>query len=114
MKSYPITMARRSYRGSNARERQKVNEYNRVATKIEQYLNADLEAQQENCIQVYMSYLIASNIGESSDLVHDIVFATDCGSNGITIVKGDYDRAIAPTPAEKLPETSAQRQHEQS
>lgn len=104
MKSYPITMARRSYRGSNARERQKVNEYNRVATKIEQYLNADLEAQQENCIQVYMSYLIASNIGESSELVHDIVFATDCGSNGITILKGDYERAMMPTPTKTSPE----------
>lgn len=108
MKSYPITMSRRSYRGSNARERQKVNEFNRVATKIESYLNADLEAQQENCIQVYTSYLIASKIGESSDLVHDIVFATDCGSNGITILKGDYERAMASTPAEKPPEKSAE------
>lgn len=108
MKSYPITMTRRSYRGSNARERQKMNEFNRVASKIEDYLNADLEARQENCIQVYMSYLIASEIGESSDLVHDIVFATDCGSNGITILKGDYERAMAPTLVEKLPEENAE------
>lgn len=108
MKSYPITMSRRSYRGSNARERQKVNEFNRVASKIENYLNADLAARQENCIQVYSSYLIASEIGESSDLVHDIVFATDCGSNGITILKGDYERAMTPTPIKKPPEKSAE------
>lgn len=108
MKSYPITMSRRSYRGSNPRQRQKINEFNRVASKIEDYLNADLEAREENCIQVYMSYAIASEIGESSDLVHEIVFATDCGSNGITILKGDYERAIGPVSPTKLDEENAE------
>lgn len=108
MKSFPITMSRRSYRGSKARERQKVNEFNRVATKIESYINADLETREENCIQVYTSYLIASKIGESSELVHDIVFATDCGSNGITILKGDYERAMMPTPTKTPPEKNAE------
>lgn len=94
MKFYPITMAGRSYSGSNLRQRHKVNEFNRVASKIEDFLNFDLECHPQDSIEVYYSYDIANKIGESSDLVHEIVFATDCGSNGITIVKGDYRKAM--------------------
>lgn len=95
MKSYPISMSRRSYRGSDASKRSKVQEFNRVATRVEDYLNGDLARQSEHSVNTYLSYSIASDIGEDSDLVHEVVFATDCGSNGITILKGDYERAMA-------------------
>ena len=94
MKSYPISVHRETYRGSDPRKRAKVSEYNRVASRIEDHLNRDLERQPQDSVQVYTSYVIASEIGEDSALVHDIIFATDCGSNGITIYKGDYDRAM--------------------
>ncbi|MEQ6335628.1 hypothetical protein [Sphingobium sp. MK2] len=94
MKSYPIYMARRSYRGSDPKKRGKINEFNRVAGRVEDYLNADLAQKADHTINTYLSYSIAHNVGEDSALVHEIVFATDCGSNGITIVKGDFDKAM--------------------
>lgn len=94
MKSYPIRMVRRVYRGSDPRKRNKLSEFNRVAGRVEDYLNADLAQQPEHSINSYLSYSIARAIGEDSDLVHDVVFATDCGSNGITIVKGNFDKAM--------------------
>lgn len=101
MKSYPISIARSSYRGSDARKRAKVQNFNRVAGRIEEYLNADLAQQPADSVNTYLSYSIASSIGEDSDLVHEIVFATDCGSNGITILKGDWDRAMNPAPTKE-------------
>lgn len=94
MKSYPVSIRRASYRGVDARKRAKTDEYNRVATKVEQHLNGDLSKQPDHTVHQYDSYEIALKIAESDELVHRIVFATDCGANGITIVKGDFDKAM--------------------
>ncbi len=94
MISYPVFVARKSYRGSDPKRRAKVANINRIAARIEDYLNQDLSAKPDDSIHVYSSYSIAHDIREDSEIVHDVIFATDCGSNGITIVKGDYERAM--------------------
>lgn len=94
MKSYPVSIARESYRGSNASKREKVNNLNRIAQRIEDYINDDLAAKPDDTIQVYTSYFVASDIGEDDETVRRIIHATDAGSNGITIVKGDFQRAM--------------------
>lgn len=94
MKSYPISIHREGYRGSDARKRAKVNNLNRIAGRIEEYLNNDLATKPDDTVHVYISFTIASEIGEDAETVRQIIFATDCGSNGITIVKGDFQRAM--------------------
>lgn len=103
MKSYPISIARQSYRGSDARKRTKVSDANRIAGRIEDYLNQDLATKPDDTIQVYISHSIAREIGEDEEAVRRIIFATDCGSNGITIVKGDFERAMK---ARQIPPSS--------
>ena len=93
MRSYPITVHRAAYRGVDPKKRAKIMERNRIASRVEEYLNADLAKRPIDSIQSYLSYAIADAIGESSRIVHDIINATDGGSNGITILKGDFERA---------------------
>ncbi|MHB8883594.1 MAG: hypothetical protein ACYC5H_00680 [Methylovirgula sp.] len=94
MKCFPITVPRKHYRGTDARRQRKLNEYNRVVAKVEEHLNADLEQQPNDSVKTYLSYYIAIEIGEDPDLVQEIVYGIDCGHNGVTIVKGDLDRAL--------------------
>lgn len=94
MISYPVSVPMKSYRGSDARKRSKVSELNRLAQRVEEYLNTDLAAKPDDTIHVYSSYSVASDIGADFETVRDIIFSLDCGSNGVTIFKGDYDRAM--------------------
>lgn len=94
MKSYPVSVPRDYYRGSNPARLRKMHNYNRVAARVESYINADLERQPDDTINQYMSGLVALELDESPDLVRDIIFGIDCGHNGVTIVKGDYERAM--------------------
>lgn len=95
MKAYPVTVYRESYRGADSKKRAKMSNYNRVAGRIEAHLNNYLSKQPDDTVHVFLSYSIASQLGERSDIVHSIVFGTDGGSNGITVVKGNFDRAMA-------------------
>jgi len=106
MKAYPITVHHKLYRGADPKKRAKMMDYNRIAGRVQAYLNNYLAKQPDNFVGSFFSFFIASEIGESSDIVHDIISSTDGGSNGITIVKGDFDKAMAArsrTPA-KSPE----------
>lgn len=94
MECYPVSMTRRYYRGNDPRKQAKAREFNRVAARIDEYLNADMASQPDHSVTSYRSYAVASAIGEDSDLVHEIVFATDGGANGITILKGNFDSAM--------------------
>lgn len=96
MRSYPITTHRAHYRGADPKKRAKAARYNQVAARVEAYLNEDLSKLPDDTIQVYMSYQVADAIGEDSRVVHDIIFATDGGSGGITVLKGNFERAMAP------------------
>lgn len=94
MKGYPVSVRREGYRGSDARKRAKVNNINRIAARIEGYLNDDLAKQPNDTVHVYVSYMVARDISEDEETVRRIIFATDGGGNGITIVKGDFQRAM--------------------
>lgn len=95
MRSYPITTRREHYRGADPKKRAKAARYNQVAARVEAYLNDDLAKLPDDTIRVYMSYQVAAAIGEDGRIVRDIIFATDGGSGGITVLKGDFERAMA-------------------
>jgi hypothetical protein len=93
MMSYPVKVPRMQYRGADSRRGQRAREHNRVASRIEDYLNADLSALPDGSVKVYLSYRIADQIGEDPELVQEIVFGIAAGHHGVTIAKGDPDRA---------------------
>lgn len=101
MRSFPLRIGRRAYSGRDARRRAAAQEFNRIAGRVEAHLNADLAAQPENSVSSYSNDEIARALGEDADLVRDVVFAADCGANGITILKGDLDLALAPVEADR-------------
>ena len=94
MKTYPISVSWDPYRGRDERKLRKRAEYNRVANRVETYLNAKLAAEPEGIYQ-YLSHSIARDLREDYDLVQRVVFSIDCGHNGVTIVKGDYHEQIS-------------------
>ena len=91
MKSYPIHI-RREYRGGKYLS--DTQEYNRISDKVQDYLNNDLAEQEDDTIHVYRGAKIALDLGENSELVHEIIFSIDGGHNGVTIIKGDYERGV--------------------
>lgn len=93
MKSYPVTMYRPSYRGADPKKRAKNLERHRIASRVEQYLNEALGKLPNNSVQVFLNYQVAAELHERLDLVAEIINGTDGGSNGITIVKGSFDKA---------------------
>jgi tetrahydromethanopterin S-methyltransferase subunit G len=94
MKTYPISVSWDTYGGRDERKLRNRAEYNRVAKRVETYLNAKLAAEPEG-IHQYLSHSIARDLGEDYNLVQRIVFSIDCGHNGVTIVKGDYHEQIS-------------------
>jgi hypothetical protein len=99
MKFYPITVPRAQYRGADPRKRAKNTNLNRIADKVEKYLNADLAERPDDSVTVYMSYSVAHSISEDTEIVRNIIMGIDGGSNGVTIVKGDYERAMIANPS---------------
>lgn len=94
MKSYPVYVPGDPYRGSNPGKVRKRDNYNRVASKVQAYLNAELEKLPDDTVQVFFSHSVASDIHEDPDLVQRIIFGIDAGSGGVTICKGDFQRAM--------------------
>jgi len=94
MKSYPVYVPGESYRGRDPRKSAKRDNYNRVAAKVQRYLNDDLATLPDDTIKVYFSYSVAADIHEDPDLVQQVIFGIDAGSGGVTICKGDYERAV--------------------
>jgi hypothetical protein len=94
MMPIPVRVPRDTYRGREPRRLRKRDEYNRVAQRVEAYLNDDLAKQAEHTVTVYFSHTIANALQEDSDLVQRVVFGIDAGSGGVTICKGDFDEAM--------------------
>lgn len=96
MVEFPIHVSRDSYRGSNLRRREKANETNRLAARLEQYINERLKAQ-EASIQVYGFHEIADATNVPLEIVQELCFSIDGGSNGFTAIKPGmtYQRAMA-------------------
>lgn len=97
MKTYPISTDRDHYRGSNPSKQRKAAEYNRIAARVEKYLNDDLSKKPEDAVYQYLSFHVARELGEDADIVQRVIFGIDCGHNGVTIVKGDFERAMSRT-----------------
>jgi hypothetical protein len=95
MVSYPVRVPRDYYRGRDARRTRKADEFNRVATRVEAYINGQVAIWDDDAFGAFFSAMIAIELREDPKLVHDAVYALDCGSNGVTVCKGDYERAWA-------------------
>lgn len=95
MKTYPISVPRKYYRGRLASRRGRVDEYNRVAARVEKHINDEVAKWPDDEFGALCSAKIAIILREEDRLVHEIIFSVDCGSNGVTILKGDYERAWA-------------------
>ncbi|MEX6633419.1 dimerization/docking domain-containing protein [Hyphococcus lacteus] len=95
MRTYPISVSWHPYHGNNEAKKRKAREYNRVAARVEQFLNNDLRSKPDNTIHQYLSDIVAIDLGEDRDIVRSVVSSIDGGSNGVTIVKGDYEKATA-------------------
>lgn len=94
MKTAPIYVPREHYRGGDLRKKVKRDNFNRVASKVEAYLNDEIVKMPIDSVRVFPSYAVASAIREDAELVRQIVFRVDGGSNGITCWKGDYNKAL--------------------
>jgi hypothetical protein len=96
VKHHPITSQRQIYRGTNRSKRNKAANYNRVAATVEQHLRDEMERLEEaDRVQVFISHTVAYAVGEDPELVRDIIYSLDAGANGVTLWKGDYERALA-------------------
>ncbi|MHB1188241.1 hypothetical protein [Thiobacillus sp.] len=86
MATYPIQVKRFAYRGSDPRKRQKADEQNRIATKLETYINALVKSQTAP-IQMYFYHQIATETGFSENTVRELCFSIDGGHNGFKAIK---------------------------
>lgn len=94
MVTYPISVKRNAYRGSDPCKRAKANAENRIA--LERHINNLLEKHQLP-IQSYMYYDIASDTGHDIELVRRLCYSIDCGGNGFTVIRRgmSLERAMA-------------------
>jgi hypothetical protein len=88
MVTYPISVARNNYRGSDPKKRAKRDRDNQVATLLEQKINEMLLAQ-DSPVRVYLYHEIARATHVDIEVVQRLCFSIDCGSNGFTAIKPD-------------------------
>ena len=86
MPVYPIHVPRSRYRGNTPRRLRKAQRLNEIARTCEDYLNRKVAEQREN-VHGYSYGFMASDLGLTAEEVRDVMFAVDCGHNGITIRK---------------------------
>lgn len=96
MVTYPIQIRRDTYRGADARKRQKASELNAMATKLEQAINKML-FDQTAPISQYMWHPISRETGIPYDVVAKLGMGIDGGSNGFTALRRGltYAQAMA-------------------
>jgi hypothetical protein len=94
MKFYPVRVPRDAYGGRKPRLLRKRSEFNRVAQRVEEYLNTDPERQPDDTVISFLSYAIADVLQEDVELVRDVVYGIDAGAGGVTICKGNLDKAL--------------------
>jgi uncharacterized protein (DUF2344 family) len=83
MVSYPIHIARDSYRGNDARKKQKAADHNRDVAELQRKINEMLKEQTEP-VKVYDWMTIARDTGFSYEFVKKVGYSIDGGSNGFT------------------------------
>lgn len=98
MVTYPVHVRRDNYRGANAKRQAKAAETNRYASRIEQAANRLIQAQREP-IRPYHWMEISEESDVPYEIVRDLGFSIDCGSNGFTAIRPglsneDYQKAM--------------------
>ena len=86
MVTYPISIARVGYRGSDPNKRAKAARENQTAADLERAIN-DLLLKQELPVQSYTYHEISSITGYSVETVRRLGFSIDCGHNGFTALR---------------------------
>lgn len=86
MITYPARVHRDTYRGSNQRRMIKRDQHNRYAVTIENAVNRLLLAQTEP-IRTYLWMEISEESGVPFDIVKDLGYSIECGSNGFTATR---------------------------
>lgn len=94
MITYPISIARNNYRGSNPLKGQRIADEFRIANELERAINNVLLAQSEP-IRRYTYYEISQLTGYDADIVRNLCFSIDGGHGGFTAYRHDmtYDQA---------------------
>ena len=87
MLSYPVRVQRRSYRGSDDPVKQaQIDELNRVAGILENYIHKQIE-EQNNEHQKYLYSKIAADLGLKVELVRSILFSITHGDKYFIVHK---------------------------
>lgn len=86
MVTFPISLKRCDYRGSNARKLQECLKRNRMASELEDYINHLLD-QQVEAVKSYFYDEISQATGYSADVVRDLCRCIDFGSGGFTATR---------------------------
>lgn len=94
MVTYPIQVRRETYRGSDARKRQKVFEHNMYASKLEHAIN-EMLLKQTAPIAMYNWHPISTETGVPYDVVAKLGMSIDGGHNGFTAWRHDLTQAQA-------------------
>ena len=94
MARFPISITRKSTQSRKPREQQKTREQNRAAELVEAHINRVMADLPEDTIQQFTHALLALDLKLDVEAVTPALMSVGGGSNGITVVKGDFDRAL--------------------
>lgn len=94
MITYPISVKRNSYRGSDVRKKARAASENQIATQLERHINAQLLSQTEP-IKTYLYSIIAAETGFSEEIIRNLCLSVECGHNGFTAIKHGMTREEA-------------------
>lgn len=86
MVSYPIYVARNSYRGNDKKKRAKASQDNQDAARIEEACNRLIQNQTQP-IQSYLWMEVSRESGVDYETVRRLGYSIDGGSNGFTASK---------------------------
>lgn len=95
MISHPVSPRSTSYRGKDKRKREKMRLEYTVFKEICAHINGIVEADpRDDAIIVFYSGVVALRINRDAELVRRLIFKLDGGHSGVTVFKGDYDKAM--------------------
>ena len=87
MVAYPVRVTVKEYNGQDAKKLARYRRRLVIADRIEDYLNEKMKPLDSGAFSEFDYGVIASDLKLEKRIVRDILYALDCGSNGITIGK---------------------------
>ena len=94
MTKYPVQVSFDRYSGRDPRKLKRAQNFNRIAALVRDYINSEIEKWPEDTYGTFFGHQVATTIREDNNLVHLVIAGIDGGSNGVTVWKGDYERAM--------------------